>query len=158
MEVFYLAGPMSGYPQFNIPLFDRVSRILRLGNPAWAIISPAELDSDAVRTAALASKDGILIDNKIAGETWGDILARDVRIVANECDGIIFLPGWVKSRGARLEATVGLLQRNFQFMLVDPRYIARAWINLTDVSQGYIARELYTQFGREIVEKNYERE
>lgn len=107
---YYLSGPMTGYPQFNFPLFHEVAAKLRAAG--YTIISPAEIDSDAVKGAALKSKDGSLdAQGKIAGETWGEILSRDVKLVADEIDGIIFLPGWQKSRGALLEATTGLLTR-----------------------------------------------
>lgn len=62
-----------------------------------------------MRAEALASPDGKLIGGTLAGETWGQVLARDVRIVADEVDAIAFLPDWEYSRGARLEAFVGLL-------------------------------------------------
>ena len=101
---WYLAGPMTGIPQFNFPLFDRVSQSLR--EDGYTIISPAELDDDADRAMALASEDGE-IGSQV--RTWGDFLSRDVKIVADEVDGIIFLPGWFKSRGARLEAFTATL-------------------------------------------------
>jgi hypothetical protein len=76
-----------------------------------------------VQAAAMASKDGALQgpNNSIADQTWGDILAKDVKLVADQIDAIIFLPGWYMSRGARLEATVGLLvnKRPFTFMQWD---------------------------------------
>lgn len=97
---------MTGYPQFNFPAFEAAA--MKLRKRGYQVISPHEQDSPAVQKAALASKDGKL-DGSIAGETWGMILARDVRIVADECKGIVFLEGWAKSRGAKLEATVGLL-------------------------------------------------
>jgi hypothetical protein len=105
---YYLAGPMTGYPQFNFPMFDRVASELRLRG--LAIVSPAEMDSEAVRAAALASSDGKLQPgDKIADETWGEILARDVRVVADEIEAVIVLPDWHRSRGARLEVFVALL-------------------------------------------------
>lgn len=119
-ELLYLAGPMTGYPQFNFPLFHKVAAELRA--KGHTIISPAEMDSPAVQAAALQSKDGSLdAAGKIAGETWGDILAKDVKLVADQIDGIVFLPEWQKSRGANLEATVGLLvnARPFSFYCYD---------------------------------------
>lgn len=118
---WYLAGPMSGIPQFNIPLFDKATAALRAGG--LDVISPAELDNEETRAAALASPDGSPGSGTTNGETWGDFLARDVKLVADEVGGIIFLPGWHRSRGARLEAFVGLLcgHRFMQYMPNDDR-------------------------------------
>lgn len=102
-RAFYLAGPMSGLPNCNFPAFNKAALDLRMRG--LKIISPAELDDPAVAAAAMASKDGY----PQTGNTWGDFLSRDVKIVADHVGGIIFLPGWEKSRGARLEAFIGLL-------------------------------------------------
>jgi len=102
----YVAGPMSGIPHFNIPLFDRVTADLR-----WSgheIINPAEEDPQPVRKAALASKHGDPADLLPTGSTHGDLLARDVKMIADGVDGIALLPGWWKSKGARLEAFTAL--------------------------------------------------
>lgn len=107
----YIAGPMTGVKQFNVPLFDFVAR--RLREQGYAVVSPAELDSPEMRAAALQSSDGALAPlEKVTGETWGDVLARDVRVLS-DCgvEGIVLLPDWWKSRGATLETTVGLLNR-----------------------------------------------
>lgn len=107
----YLAGPMSGLPQFNFPAFDAATK--RLRELGWEIISPAEIDDEEDAGVARSSKDG---DPKSANRTWGSFLARDVRIIADEgVQAIVFLPGWTDSRGARLEATVGMLQKGFLF-------------------------------------------
>lgn len=126
-RTLYLAGPMSGIPQFNFPLFNAAAHQLR--NDGWRVINPAETDPEAVRTVALASKDGSYDANgKVGPETWGDILSRDVKMLADGAldglvdvetpngaeeheertpiDGIALLPGWEKSRGARLESFV----------------------------------------------------
>ena len=101
---YYLAGPMSGIPQFNFPLFYSAAATLRAAG--YTIISPAELDDAEDKGAAMASPDGSMAT---ITKTWGDFLARDVKIVADQVQGIIFLPGWSKSRGAKLEAFTGLL-------------------------------------------------
>jgi hypothetical protein len=105
----YIAGPMTGLPQFNVPLFDHVARQLR--SQGYEVVSPAELDSPEMRAAALKSKDGAPAPVEHAtGETWGDVLARDVKVLSDHgIEGIVLLPGWYKSRGATLETTVGLL-------------------------------------------------
>lgn len=107
-KVVYVAGPMTGLPQFNIPAFRRETARLRAAG--YTVVSPEELDSDAIRQEALKSTDGALaLGAKIGGETWGDILARDVRVIADTVDAICVLPDWHKSRGARLEVFVALL-------------------------------------------------
>lgn len=103
----YLAGPMTGIPQFNFPLFDAVAHDLRVAG--WDIVSPAELDDPETREAALASPDGAPGGSAINGETWADFLARDVKLIADEVDAVILLPGWEGSKGARLEAFIASL-------------------------------------------------
>lgn len=103
---FYLAGPMSGIPQFNYPLFDKAAA--RLRERGFEIVSPAELDDPETRARALASPDG----KDTGPHSWGDFLARDVKIVADQVQGVILLPGWYRSRGAKLEAYVGVLCRH----------------------------------------------
>jgi hypothetical protein len=114
----YIGGPMSGKPQFNFPAFDAAAAHLR--EQGWEIVSPAELDSDEVRAQALASPDGksVVRENEVA-QTWGDFLARDVKLIADGVQAIILLPGWVGSKGAVLETFVGMLCKH-DFYLYDP--------------------------------------
>lgn len=110
---YYLAGPMSGIPQCNFPAFYAAAGELRAAG--YDIVSPAELDDEHDAAQALASADGSTSQRR-----WGDFLARDVKLLAGgDITGIVFLPGWEQSRGARLEATVGLLC-GFEFELWQP--------------------------------------
>jgi len=102
---WYLAGPMTGIPQFNIPAFDQATDTLR--SQGYVIVSPAERDTFETRKAALGSKSGSHADLSIA-ETYGDMLARDMKILADEVGGVIFLPGWHESKGAKTEAYIAL--------------------------------------------------
>lgn len=98
----YLAGPMSSMPQMNFPAFYTAA--VRLRELGWDVVSPAELDDEQDAAIALRSETH-------PTKTWGDFLARDVKIIADGgIEGIVFLPRWWQSRGARLEATIGLLQ------------------------------------------------
>lgn len=87
----YLAGPMTGVEDHNFPAFHKASDYLReLG---FEVISPAELD------------DGD------TSQSWQHYMKRDIALLV-ECDGVAVLPGWQKSRGARIEVflatTLGL--------------------------------------------------
>ena len=97
---------MSGIPQFNYPAFYKGAQALRdLGHD---VVSPAEMDDPAMQELCLASETGNWTDIGAAGESWGDVLAKDVKLVADEIDGVVVLPGWEASRGARLEAFVAM--------------------------------------------------
>jgi len=121
----YLAGPMSWIPQFNFPAFHDAAACLRA--QGIRIISPAELDAQhGLADAAMASVDG---NPKDLSESWGDVLARDVRLIHNHCDGIVFLPGWKQSRGARLEAFVSLLCGHAIYGVYYPANGLVAWEN-----------------------------
>ena len=114
----YLAGPMSGIPQFNFPAFDEAAKVLRAAG--LTVINPAEIDDPASRAAALASPDGSMAD---VPETWGDFLSRDVKIVADSgLAAIVCLPGWESSRGAIVETTVARLcdVKVLSFPTLDP--------------------------------------
>lgn len=104
----YVCGQMSWIPKFNFPAFDYAAKDLR-GTGEWDIVSPAELDDPKTRKAALASKDG---DPSRAhnGQTWGDFLARDLKLIADEgIEAIICLPKWWKSEGGRVEVFIASL-------------------------------------------------
>lgn len=105
MTRIYIAGPMSGLPHFNFPAFYAVAEALRA--QGHDVVSPAELDDAEDAEMAKNSPDGSLGSVK---KTWGDFLARDVKLLADGgITAIAFLPGWEKSKGAKLEAFVGVL-------------------------------------------------
>lgn len=98
----YLAGPMTGRPQFNFPAFDAAAAELR--ERGIEVVSPAEMDSPEVREAALASPDGA--PDSAPGE-WADFLARDIQMVCDpSVEAVVVLPGWEASKGATFETDV----------------------------------------------------
>lgn len=103
--VIYVAGPMTGRPQFNVPAFHR--QATRLRGAGYTVVSPTELDDPAFQAWLMSCKTGR--ETYPSGETWGDFLARDVKVIADRIDAICVLPEWEKSRGAKLEVFVGLL-------------------------------------------------
>lgn len=109
MTTIYIAGPMRKCPQFNVPLFYFAAKILR--DRGHTVVSPAEADSPEIQALALASADGEFTPEMKGHETMGEILGRDVRLVIDTVDTIVFLPNWQRSTGAKLEAYVGLLHR-----------------------------------------------
>lgn len=82
----YIAGPMTGYPDWNFPTFRAAAAALRARG--HEVISPAELDE--ADSAPLGSLP------------WAEYLRRDIPHLIS-CEAIALLPGWENSRGARLE-------------------------------------------------------
>lgn len=82
----YLSGPMTGIPEFNYPEFHRVATWLR--HHGWEVVSPAEQDAHSGLDPEKAE--------------WADFLRWDIRVLL-DCDTIVLMDGWHRSRGARLE-------------------------------------------------------
>lgn len=78
----YIAGPMTGLPEFNYPAFHRVQR--ELVAAGFIVINPARNRP------------------QVANPQWKDFLKMSVKQVA-DVDGIAVLPGWQNSTGAQLE-------------------------------------------------------
>jgi hypothetical protein len=86
MKRLYLAGPMSGLPDLNFPAFHAAAASLRsLGHE---VVNPAEVNPDPTMQ-------------------WADAMRADIPELV-KCEAIALLPGWQKSRGARLEAHIAM--------------------------------------------------
>lgn len=103
----YIAGPMSGYKDFNFPVFN--STAARLRDMGWLVYNPAEkedekgLDPKAAKTgdSALAIKNGF---------NFREVYLWDVeKVIA--ADAILMLPGWEQSPGARGEHAVAVAMK-----------------------------------------------
>lgn len=104
-DFFYLAGPMTDYPQYNFPEFVRVADKLR--ERGYVICSPAELDDNLIHHECMASDDGSEAHLASDSEQGLSFLRRDVNIVMHpNCVGVICLPGWEESYGAGIETYI----------------------------------------------------
>lgn len=77
----YIAGPMTGLPDLNFPLFH--SEAARLRGSGWEVVNPAEINPDTT-------------------SAWLPCMRADIKALV-DCDTILMLPGWERSRGASLE-------------------------------------------------------
>ena len=78
----YIAGPMTNLPEYNYPEFRRVAKWFRLRG--WLVENPAENPQC---------------------NTWAGYMRMSL-VQISRCDHICLLPGWWRSRGARLEALI----------------------------------------------------
>lgn len=93
--VYYLSGPMRGYPEHNFPAFEQAAQTLR--NTGVILISPHELHKDVDLEAEAARTD------------YGyEYLKEDIAYMTRHTHGIILLKGWTKSKGACAELSVAL--------------------------------------------------
>lgn len=81
----YIAGPMTGLPEFNYPAFYRAAHTL--GQAGIDTINPARTEG------------------RVGCRDWLDYMRASLRDIA-DCDGIATLPGWGESRGAALEVHI----------------------------------------------------
>lgn len=139
---WYLCGPMSGIPQFNYPLFDGAAKELRELN--YNIVSPSELSHAHVREAVLLSPDGQPLPAEFGN--YASFLTCGINTMLTTCFGLILLPGWEKSCGARIEVYAGLLLgksfRLFSWVIGDEQ----AELYLVDASVADIAITLKDNF------------
>jgi hypothetical protein len=82
----YIAGPISGMPDYNRQAFaDMADKLRRSGFDA---VNPHETCS------------GIVADND--KDLWAKCMKADIKQLM-DCDYIMLLPGWNKSKGCRIE-------------------------------------------------------
>ncbi len=82
----YLAGPMTGHPDLNFPLFHAEAR--RLRDSGHEVVNPAEINVDPAKG-------------------WEDCMRADIAELV-KCEAIAMLPGWQQSRGATLEHHIAM--------------------------------------------------
>lgn len=96
LKRIYIAGPMSGLPDFNYPAFHAAAAVLRA--QGHHVESPAENPAPTCGT-------------------WQGYMRMSLRQIA-ACDCLCMLPGWHASRGARIEhglaLDLGLEVQDFQ--------------------------------------------
>lgn len=87
MSTLYLAGPMTGLPDENRPLFRRAAEQLR--KAGYTVYSPVEWEPQD------------------ASATYDDKLEIDISMIMKvRPEMIVLLPGWENSKGARAEAYI----------------------------------------------------
>lgn len=87
----YLAGPMTGLPDFNRPAFHAAAAALRAAG--YEVVNPAELDE----SEPITDPDG--------PGAWERYMRRDIPHLC-KCDAVALLPGWTESQGAQLESLI----------------------------------------------------
>ena len=97
-QSIYIAGPMTGYENYNFAAFDRAKQHLQMC-VYERVISPADMDREL----------------GIEPDANGDIENFDYRaalkrccIAVCECDSIYMLSGWENSKGARAEHAIAV--------------------------------------------------
>jgi hypothetical protein len=113
---FYIAGPMTGIPEFNFPLFNQVASFLH--SRGHTCFNPAERDTD--RHPDIDFSCGNVAEVAAQGFSLDDALADDTHFICKGCDAIYMLPGWEGSNGARAEHTLAFaLKRKFFYHGMD---------------------------------------
>ena len=93
IRTLYLAGPMTGYKDWNIPTFLRVrEELIRNG---YNIVIPADLETP---------------DPDHPADDFAWWLGEDVKLILGKCGGIMLLPEWERSRGVLIEVFTGLMK------------------------------------------------
>lgn len=106
MKTFYVAGPMSGIPYFNYQAFNAAAQFYR--GMGFVVYNPAEMDAREYG-ADISNPTGSV--EQAAGDHGFDrarALRQDIRCITDECTGVVMLPGWEKSVGARAEHAIAV--------------------------------------------------
>ena len=89
MTRIYIAGPMTGFADFNYPAFNAKAAELR--SEGFEVFNPAELPAHE-------------------GKTYEQYMCEAMLLLL-KCDAVYLLPGWAKSRGAQFELQTARILR-----------------------------------------------
>lgn len=93
----YLAGPMSGYDEFNFPAFEAAAKKLR--EQGHHVFSPAEADDIYFGSREEVTRQ--YTEDRDAA--FKKCMRVDLGYIMDHAEGIALLPGWEKSKGALAE-------------------------------------------------------
>jgi hypothetical protein len=96
LGTIYVAGPMTGYPEFNFPAFFETAEALEEGG--WEVINPAAHDLSEFGDLEGVAKNA----------NYRDCLGWDLDQICKNCTAIFMLKGWENSKGARAEHATAL--------------------------------------------------
>ena len=101
----YIAGPMTGIPEYNAPAFRRARA--RWESAAWLVTTPLDTNSLVwLRRHARPfdpARDRCDYGDPALGEMW----AENVKAITR-ADAVAFLPGWRGSKGATAEHAIAV--------------------------------------------------
>lgn len=97
---FYVAGGMSGYPDYNFPEFDRVCQAIR--RAGHIALGPQELDR------LCGYDECYLREHTVTEEEIRKLLLRDLMLISQEATAICVLSGWARSKGAVAEVAFAM--------------------------------------------------
>lgn len=86
MPRLYIAGPMTGHDGLNFPAFNAAAAKYRARG--CFVLNPAELVPEQ-------------------GTPWDECMRKDIAALVT-CEEIVMLPGWQRSKGARLEHEIAI--------------------------------------------------
>lgn len=90
----YIAGPMSGYPRYNVDTFDSAAQHFRM--EGFEVFNPADMDRDAGFDHYAVPQMRLTQSDK------REFMRRDLMAICR-CNAIALLPGWEKSKGVKVE-------------------------------------------------------
>ncbi len=93
----YIAGPMTGYDDYNRPAFNSTAEAFEEGG--WEVFNPAE--NDIRLFGSYEACDEAIKANR--EQALRVMLGSDLEWICSDADAIAMLPGWEKSYGARAE-------------------------------------------------------
>lgn len=97
----YLAGPMSGIPDFNYPEFYKWKGLLQ--RSGYRVRSPADMNMEHEKYS------------------WTECMKEAIKMML-DCDGVALLDGWMSSRGTKIEVSLAE-------SIGIPCHTVHAWIN-----------------------------
>lgn len=83
--ILYIAGPMTGLPEFNYAAFNEAAEELRAAG--FTVLNPVDVD---------------IADATEGERTWQWYMRRTLKMML-DADAIATLPGWRNSKGASIE-------------------------------------------------------
>ena len=108
MKSIYIAGPMSGLPEFNFPAFFEAQKMLEA--QGWKVWNPAAKDAEGALDF-LATLTGDAKRAMLNGFNFREAYNWDCDKVING-DAIYMLRGWEVSPGARGEHAVAMAMQS----------------------------------------------